>query len=451
MFNQFLENILKDHPLFGVEREDQQKGHLIGLEAPAWVQDGPLYEIFVRNFSLKGTFKSLQDKIPYLLDLGIKTIWLMPIYPIGNEDRKGTLGSPYAIRDYSEIDPTLGTPDDLKTLIKTIHEAGMRVILDLVANHMAVDSIWRNDYPEYFLKNDRGDITRKISEWSDVIDLDYTNQELQARMRKVICTWVERFDLDGFRCDVAGLVPTDFWEMVYNSLIKIKDDIFLLAEWESTNMHPSAFHATYDWSTHFVLQDIYEGKRPAKDAVTWVNEKKANYPRNALPMRFTENHDFVRTRDKFGTDSFYPFVVFNYLIYGIPLIYCGQEFGLKKIPNLFDKDPIDWDQFDGRIFGFYKKLISLRKKYPAFSSRKLKNIGNDKPDQIVSILKSNNESKILAILNFSQEKLDVKIDIADSYHSDQKIVDLYSGKKIEISELSDFRIDPFGYYLLKPV
>lgn len=303
MFNQFLEKILEDHPLFGLEKDDQNKGHITGLKEPAWVHEGPVYETFVRNFSPQGTFNEVQDKLPYLKDLGVKTIWLMPIYPIGKKERKGSLGSPYAIRDYTAIDPTYGTRDDLKNLVEAVHRDGMRLILDLVANHMAVDSIWGQDYPEYFLRDENESITRKISDWTDVIDLDFSNRDLRTQMGEVIRYWVNEFDIDGYRCDVAGLVPLDFWEAVYTDLQKIKKDIFLLAEWESANLHQNAFHASYDWSTHFVLQDIYEGKRPAGDAITWVMEKEANYPRNALPLRFTENHDFERTREKFGQNS----------------------------------------------------------------------------------------------------------------------------------------------------
>jgi len=449
MFNQFLEKIKADHPLFGLEIIDQNKGHLTGLNPPAWVHDGPIYEIFVRNFSSQGTFKNIQDKIPYLVDLGIKTIWLMPIYPIGKEGRKGTVGSPYAIRDYSVIDPAYGTIDDLKSLIKAVHQSGMRLILDLVLNHMAMDSIWREDHPDFFLHDQNGGFTRKIPDWSDVIDLDYTNQTLRRWIRNVIIHWVREFDIDGYRCDVAGLVPLDFWEDVYNDLSKIKNDIFLLAEWESANLHPTAFHATYDWSTHFVLEDIFKGKRPAKDAITWVIEKEANYPRNAVPMRFTENHDFIRTRDKFGENSFYPFEVFNFIVYGLPLIYCGQEMGLKKTPNLFEEDPIDWSRGDNRILNFYKKLIRLRKKYPALASRELVPIGNDNPDKIVSIVKEDESQKILVILNFSKQDLTVKIEISDSGHNIESYKDLFSGKTVRRSDLRNFRIGSYGFYLFK--
>jgi glycosidase len=421
MFNQFLEKIKSDHPLFGLEQEDQNQGHLAGLKAPDWVEEGPVYEIFVRNFSSQGNL----------------------------EDRKGVLGSPYAIQDYSAIDPALGTAADLKNLVETVHRGGMRLILDLVANHMAVDSVWRDEFPEHFLQDDQGNITRKISEWSDVVDLDYSNQPLRIKMREMICSWVRDFDIDGYRCDVARLVPLDFWEDVHNDLTKIKKDIFLLAEWESANLHPTAFHASYDWSTHFILQDIYEGKRPAADAITWVVEKEANYPKNALPLRFTENHDFERTLGKFGPDSFYPFVVFNFIQYGLPLIYCGQEFGLKNTPTLSEKDPIVWDQFNENIFKFYKTLITLRKNYPALSSRELIRSRNDKQDQIVTIEKSYRDSTILAVLNFSQKQLKAKIELSDSYHNIQQFEELFSGKKISKTEFGKFTIKPYGFFLFK--
>jgi glycosidase len=449
MFKKLLEDILKDHPLLGLEKDDQVKGHLSGPAAPAWIEKGPIYEIFVRNFSSKGTFAGVRDKIPYLKDLGIQTLWLMPIFPTGSEARKGTLGSPYSIKDYTSIDPANGSDEDLKNLIRHAHEQGLRVILDLVANHMAVDNKWRDQYPQYFQKDEEGKITRKIPEWSDVIDLDYNDTELREQMRQVIRYWIEYFDFDGFRCDVAGLVPLDFWEMVHKDLVSIKSDIFLLAEWESSHLHINAFHASYDWSTIFVLQDIFQGKRPASDAITWIMEKEKTYPRNALPMRFTENHDLERTREKFGKDSFYPFVLFNFISYGIPLIYCGQEFGLKRTPSLFDADPLDWDQFDDDIFGFYKTLILLRKEYPALASRNITNIWNDKPDQIVSILKKDNDHNIMVLLNFSQHDVKFKMDITDIGHNFETAVDLFSGETVNSSDLGKMRINPYGYYIYK--
>ena len=449
MFNQLLDSILKDHPLLGLEKDNQRKGHLTGLSAPAWIHEGPIYELFVRNFSSEGTFEQVRDKIPYLKDLGVQTLWLMPVYPVGDIDRKGSLGSPYSISNYTSIDPAYGRKDDLKNLIQSVHQKGMNIILDIVANHMAVDNVWRDKFPEYFLKDIQGKFTRKISEWSDVIDLDYASRELRERMRQVITYWVEEFDFDGFRCDVAGLVPLDFWENVLNELVLIKKDIFLLAEWESSHLHVNAFHASYDWSTSLFLQDIYNGERPASDVVTWIVEKEANYPRNALPMRFTENHDLDRTRKTFGGQSFYPFVVFNFSVYGIPLIYCGQEFGLEKMPSLFDKDALNWEEFDEAIFDFYKNLIKLRKEYPALASRDLKNIWNDQASKVVSILKIEKDQKILVLINFSPEEITIKIDQTDIDHNIISCEDLFSGKTISLSELENFNINPFGFFIFK--
>jgi len=450
MFNQFLDQILKEHPLFGIEKEDQQKGHITGLKIPDWVVEGPVYEVFVRNFSEKGTFKEVQDKIPYFLELGVKTLWLMPIFPIGKEKRKGTIGSPYSIKDYEQIDQSLGTPSDLKQLINAAHKSGLKIILDIVTNHMAVDNVWRKDYPQYFLTDDQGNPKRKIADWSDVVDLDYSNVELRQQMKKIISDWIANFDFDGFRCDVARLVPLDFWEDVYTDLIKLKDDIFLLAEWEGANLHPSAFHASYDWTTHFVLQDIYQGNRVASDLITWVIEKNANYPKNALPLRFTENHDFERTRGKFGRDSFYPFVVFNFILNGLPLIYCGQEFGLENTPQLFENDPIDWTRFEDRIFDFYKKMIALRKHYPALTSSEIVNIWNDNTDKIVSIEKSEKEEKILVILNFTNDQAAFHLKLPDFYHNIERFKDLFSGETVNKSEIEKFNIEPYGYFLLRP-
>jgi glycosidase len=444
-----LQEIIKESGLIGIDKHMPQLGDINGLQPPKWVLEGPIYEIFVRNFTTVGTLKAVENRLAYIKNLGIKTIWLMPVHPIGQMDRKGRRGSPYAISDYYEIDASLGTKDDLKSLIIAVHRNGMKIILDIVANHAANDHIWLNENPDWFINADKGNVIRKPLDWIDVTDLNYENKELTQQMKKMIRYWVEEFDIDGYRCDVAGLVPTDFWEDVYHDLIKIKSDIFLLAEWESANLHSTAFHATYDWSAHFVLWDIYKGRRLAKEVVNWVLEKEANYPRNALPMRFTENHDLDRTREKFGENSFYPFVVFNFVLYGLPLIYCGQEIGLRDLPSLFEKDPVDWDKTDRKILGFYKKLISIRQNNPSLSSREMYPIENDKSDQIVTMIKSDKASKILIVLNFSDQHLTTNIEPADFYHNNDKFEDLYSGKRVNRSELREFEIKPYGFYLFQ--
>ena len=449
MYLQMLKSILADHPLYGIEIIEKSLGDQNGLKPPAWIHEGPLYEIFVRNFSSSGTFNGVLDQLPYLKDLGIKTIWLMPIHPIGWDKRKGSLGSPYAIRNYYTIEGALGKKDDFKNLVEAVHRLDMRIILDLVVNHTAPDHLWAAMHPQFYPGPNPEKKSRLIAEWTDIVELDYDNKELRKNILDMIRYWVETFDIDGYRCDVAGLVPLDFWEEVSADLQKIKKDIFWLAEWESARYHLNAFHATYDWSTYFVLEDIFNGKRSATDGLTWVIEKEAQFPGNSLPLRFTENHDFPRTRKIFGADSFFPYAVYNFTLYGIPLIYCGQEIGFKEMTPLFEKKTIDWEGKDEKIFRFYQQLISLRKKYPALSSRVLEAIPNNRHDEIISYVKKEGKDEILVVLNLSKNGAEVTLDLPGKYKS-LHFSDLFNDHtSIDGQKLSPLKIEPYGYFLLK--
>ena len=449
MYNQYLNKIYTDHPLLGLDRQFLEPATADGLKPPDWIEEGPLYAIFVRNFTPQGTFSAVINKLPYLKNLGIKTIWLMPVHPIGKKDRKGNQGSPYAIRDHQQIDPKLGSKKTFSNLVKTIHQHNMRIIMDLVVNHAAPDHIWCQKHPQYFIGY-HGHKTRKIKDWTDVIDFDFNQRELRDKLIETITYWISEFDIDGFRCDVAGLVPLDFWEDLYSILSRIKKDVFLLAEWESAKFHHRAFHATYDWSTYYVLKDIFEGRRNASDSLAWLTAKQTVYPHYSLPLRFTENHDLKRTRNTFDKDSFYPFVVFDYAVYGLPLIYNGQEFGLKKETSLFDTDQLDWSKSDDHILQFYTRLIRLRKKFPELSSLQLNPIRNNYQNLVVSFDKVKEDQNMAVILNFSDQTLQVKTGLTQKYHKINNFIDVYSGNSFKAKSLDALEIKPYGFYMLKP-
>jgi glycosidase len=449
MYHKMLKKILADHPLYGIEVIKKTLGNQSGLKPPSWIHEGPLYEIFVRNFSSPGTFNGVREQLPYLKDLGIKTIWLMPIHPIGFKKRKGSMGSPYAIRDLYGVEEALGSKEDFKDLVEAVHHQDMRIILDLVVNQTAPDHPWTSTHPQFYPVLDDKKKSRLHPDWTDIVELEYDNIELRRNVRDVIRYWVNEFNVDGYRCDVAGLVPLDLWEDVSADLYQVKKDFFLLAEWESARFHLNAFHATYDWSNYFVLADIFKGKRPADDILTWGIEKEAHFPRNSLPLRFTENHDFQRTRKIFGTDSFFPYVVYNFTMYGIPLIYCGQEIGFEQMTPLFKKKTIDWNQKDEKIFDFYQKLILLRKKHPALSSRTMEVIPNNQPSEIISYVKKEGKEQILVVLNLSKKTTEVTLDLPEKYIK-QHFTDLFNDhQSISGHNLQSLKMEPYGYYLLK--
>jgi glycosidase len=449
MFYQLLEKILTDHPLIGVERDDYEKGQLSGVEAPAWINEGPVYEIFPRNFSTGGTFRDIQNRLSDLKELGVKTIWLMPFHPIGKKGKKGAMGSPYAIRDYLAIDKSHGTEKDLKELITRIHDLDMKVIMDVVASHTALDHVWRSEHLTVYREYLSIEQTRRISEWTDIADLNYQNPDLNHMMSSVLRYWINAFDFDGFRCDVAGFIPLEFWQGTFEKLRKIKKDLFFLAEWESARLHLDVFHATYDWTTYFVLKDIYEGKRPASDALQWVIEKTDQYPQKSLTLRFTENHDFERTTKTFGNKSFYPFVVFNFVLSGIPLLYHGQEGGQDKAVSLFDKDPVDWNKNSDIIYQFYKRLIHIRNENRSLVSGELQVIGNDQQSKVVSFIKKTESEKIFVLLNFSDQFCEVKPDWPENSVSIEKASDLYNDSYVKGEDLRVIKMNPYGFHIIK--
>jgi glycosidase len=418
-----LQEITATYPFLGIEQDSGQLGKVIGLPPPAWIHEGPLYEIFVRSFSADGSFAQVLSKLAYLKELGIKTIWLMPIHPIGYKGRKGTFGSPYAIKDYMAIDRHYGSAQDLRNLINAIHDHDMKIILDMVANHTALDHVWLKQNPNLFCKDKKGNPSRRISDWSDIVDLNYQHPETGKNILEVLKYWIQEFDVDGYRCDVAGMVPLDFWEHANRVLMDIKNDIFLLAEWESSKLHVNAFNATYDWTLYLVLKEIFNKKRSACDCLEWVQQKTQLYPENALPLRFTENHDFPRTIETFGKDSFYPFVALLFCLPGIPLLYAGQELGALSTPSLFEKEVLPWNNSNRKIFNFYKRLISARKKYRALSCGSLHVLRHNQHDKVVAFNKQSAEQNVLVILNFSAAKTFLKIE-ADHNLISRELLDL---------------------------
>lgn len=354
--------------LFGIERNFYDLSSGSGPEAPSWLDGATLYEIYVRAFSREGTFTAVRERLPELRDLGVSVLWLMPVYPIGREERKGRMGSPYAVRDYFTVNPEYGTEEDFKSLVQEAHRLGLKLLLDMVANHVAPDYQAHGTVDDILQRDDSGRPQRRIAEWSDVIDLDYSKEQTRRHMLQVMQHWIEKFDVDGFRCDVAGMVPLDFWEWAVPQLKKVKADIFLLAEWESPLLHKNTFHATYDWSLYELMKLVHTGKLPARRLAEWIELKNDTYPQNAVFLRFLENHDKARAAETFGA-ALLPFLVFIFTIDGLPLIYNGQEIGAKAYVNLFEKEEIDWQQRSTSVYKAFKKLISLRKEYKMLWSR----------------------------------------------------------------------------------
>ena len=357
--------MLRHVPELGVERTFMNLGAESGPQNPDWVRGLTLYEIYVRAFSGQGTFNGVTERLPELKRLGVDAIWLMPIYPIGKDHRKGTLGSPYAIRDYFNVNPEYGSKQDFKRLVEQAHALNMRVLIDMVPNHVAPDFVGLQSQPHLIKRDAQGQPLRKVQDWTDIADLDYGKKETREFMAKVMKFWIEAFDVDGYRCDVAGLVPLDFWQWVIPQLRKIKPDFYLLAEWESPRLHRVGFNSTYDWSTLRLLRNVLNGEISAELLADWILTKTAIYPQNSLPLRFLENHDLPRSRRTFQDERLFAALTFIFSLHGIPLIYNGQEIGADKQPSLFEKESIDWSARNERVYETVRQLAALRKKEKA--------------------------------------------------------------------------------------
>ena len=382
----------------------------------SWVRDGVIYQIFPRNFSNEGNFKAVTAQLDRLKELGVTILWLMPIHPIGQVKKKGTIGSPYAVQDYYAINPDYGTRDDLKKLISESHRHNMKVVIDIVANHTAWDSVLMK-HPDWYKHDANGNITYP-HDWSDIAALNYANPELRRYMTDMLKYWIREFDLDGFRCDVAGEVPTEFWENARVELEKTKPDIFMLAEAHKAELEVKAFDLDYSWPLHSTLTDVLQGRVPASDLrKSWEDEFK-QWPRGALHMRFSDNHDERRAVARFGERGALVASAFMFTLDGVPLLYNGMEVGdtvESGAPALFEKLPIFWPIAQRRpeFPRFYKEIIALRKSSDALRRGSMNWLHNSDESRILSYSRSTDGEEVTVALNLSNRPFVGSIEIAN--------------------------------------
>jgi glycosidase len=368
------------------------------------VRDGVIYEIYPRAFSQQGNFNAITARLDELKDLGVTILWLMPIHPIGQEKKKGTIGSPYAVRDYYGINPDYGTADDLKRLVREAHARGLKVIIDIVANHTSWDSVLMK-HPEFYKHDAQGNITYPY-DWYDIAALNYSNQELRRYMTDMLKHWIREFDLDGFRCDVAGEVPTDFWENARRELEQLKPDIVMLAEAHKAELSVSAFDLDYSWPLHTALTNVLQGRGRAFDLrEAWEKEVK-EWPRGALHMRFSDNHDERRAIARFGEPAALAASAFMFTLDGVPMIYNGMEVGdttESGAPALFEKLPIFWAFAERRkeFPRFYKDIMARRRASVALRRGTLEWLRNSDEARVVSFVRRAGNEEVFVAINLS--------------------------------------------------
>ena len=417
-------------------------------KTPDWAYNASIYEVNVRQFTEQGTFKAFQEHLPRLKKLGVDILWLMPINPIGEKNRKGTLGSYYSVRDYKNINPEFGSKEDFKSLVDEIHKQGMFVIVDWVANHTSWDNPWVTDHPDFYTKDSLGNFVPPVADWADVIDLNYDNKVLWKEMTDALRYWVEEFNIDGYRCDVAGMIPTEFWDEIRPQLERIKP-VFMLAEWDTPEMHDKAFDMTYDWTLHKLMNGIYKGEKSAADLKAHIIKDQRLYPEYAFRMQFTSNHDensWNGTEFERLGEAAEMFAVFINLIPGMPLIYNGQEAAFNKRLDFFEKNLIVWSE--SNFTKLYSKLNSLKNDNKALwngnKGGPIEFIDDNSTKNVLAFIRSSDEDKVFALFNMSSKETRVKINsplINGSYY------DFENDKPVDINDELNQLIKPWSYKL----
>lgn len=397
--------------LRGYAKTAKPMGSSTANPSPDWVKSAVIYEIFLRNFTAEGTLKAAQQRLTDLKTLGVNTIWLMPIHPIGKEKRKGSLGSPHSIKDYFEINPEHGTKEDFKNFVQAAHALDLKVILDFVGNHTAWDCPLVKEHPDFYTKDKKGNIAPPNSEWSDVAQLDYKNPAVRTYFANVLKTWLKDYNIDGFRCDVAEAIPSDFWQSTIAELRALKPDLLMLAESTLPEHHTVGFDLTYSWNVYDVVLEIVNGKKSAQHLDEILETEEKVFAKGSLRLRFNSNHDRVLEHgapiEAFGgvdgakATAALMFTLGGYgAIRSVPLFYNGDEVGYSGRTSLFEKQPIAWGTPNSHQFEtFYRDLIWLRKTQRATVEGAMTKIKSSNDEAVFAFTRTTEGNKVLIAVN----------------------------------------------------
>ena len=443
--------------------------------SPAWLRDGVIYEIFPRDFSPAGNLNGVTLRLDDLKDLGVNILWIMPIQPIGEKFRKGEYGSPYSIKDYYAIDPSYGTLDDFKRLVAEAHQRGMKVIMDLVANHTAWDNVLikpraaalpllsprakggpategkpASAHPRFYKHDAQGNIISPDPGWTDVAGLNYANPQLRAYMIKMMVYWVQTCDIDGYRCDVASMVPEDFWKEARAAIGKIKPDFMWLAEASKPELMTEAFNIDYDWPLMASLNKVIMDSAPASDLEqTWM-ESRQKFPRGTLHMRVSDDHDESRAVARFGINGALAASALMFTLDGVPLLYNGMEVGdatESGDPALFNKLTIFWHP-KGRpaLPEIYQGLINLREHYAGcFCNNRVTWLHNSDENDVVTFLRTDGTNEFIVAINFSNRPVAGQVALENG--GGFKPVPISGLVDPPVGELPQFRLNGFEWQI----
>jgi glycosidase len=458
--------------LFGCKKESNDTSKTIAKFSPEVEENGVIYEVNIRQYSPEGSFNAFTKDIPQLKELGVKIIWVMPIFPISQTKRKATggdnskfasempkeeqhkyLGSYYAVSDFKKVNPEFGTIEDFRNLVQTAHENGIYVILDWVPNHTGWDHVWIKEHPEFYTKNAKGEIidpinpeTGKTWGWTDVADLNYDNQNLRKEMTADMLHWIKNENIDGFRCDVAGNVPLDFWKQAIPQLRKEKN-IFMLAEaWEPALLKDNLFDMAYGWDGHHTLNKIAQGKETVKNFDAYIEKINKDYEANDILMNFVDNHDenswngTIKSRLGAAEEAM---TALTYFMPGMPLIYSGNEYGLEHSLKFFEKDSIP--KTKGKQWELRAKLGKIKNEMSALNGGKNKAAYKKitaSNENILAFERTKNGKKVIYLANLSAQPVEVSIPITGQFK------DLMTGKPMGLNTTQIYSMLPWQYYIL---
>jgi glycosidase len=379
---------------------------------PVWSRKAVIYEVNVRQYTPEGTLAALQPHLPRLKNLGVDILWLMPVQPIGKKNRKGTLGSYYSISDYTAVNPELGTKADFRSLVNAAHQRGMKVILDWVPNHTSFDHIWIAAHKNWYVTRPDGTIINARdneghdTDWTDVAELDYDNADMRRAMMNDMRWWLDSTGIDGFRADVAGGVPTDFWIAARKALKTSRPDLFMLAEAEDPRIH-AAFDMTYGWQLHHLLNEIAQGKKSTAALDSYFAREDSLYDRDAYRMYFTSNHDENSWSgsefERMGANHLPAFILSATVQRSMPLLYTGQEASMEKRLRFFEKDTVNWN--GASLASFYHAVFDLKHRQPALANGAWGGVQTtlrtDGGDRVYVFTRTRGANTVLVALNFA--------------------------------------------------
>lgn len=424
---------------------------------PDWAKNAVIYEVNVRQYTPEGTFKAFETHLPRLKALGVDILWIMPIHPIGLKNRKvpegseTSLGSYYSVKDYKGVNPEFGTEADFKALVTKAHEMGFKVIIDWVANHSAWDNAWITDHPDWYEKDSTGKILTPF-DWTDAAKLNYQSKEMRKAMIDAMKYWVSGCDIDGFRCDVAGEVPIDFWEEARVELEKLKPMFMLAENDDKPELCKKAFDANYGWAMcNGTFVNVVKAKDSVNSIIKMQQKMDSVFPANAMKMNFITNHDEnswnATASERFGAAE-NAFAILSYTLPGMPLIYSGQEAGLNKRLKFFTKDTIDWKVAD--FAPFYRTLNALKHGNEALFNPPYGGsfipLGNTAPKQVLSFMREKGKSRVVVIMNLSPEKATVNL---KGSNADGDYMDVFTNAEFTLNSSNlNLTLQPLGYWVI---